>query len=63
MTTLMDRVRHFLIDYELGEESPAEARRLLELTERQKDGRQDKPEQGRGCGEGVDGAFERETWA
>lgn len=62
MTTLMDRVRHFLIDYELGEESPAEARRLLELTERQKDGRQDKPEQRRERGEGTDRAIKREAW-
>ena len=63
MGSFNDRARSFLKEYELGEESPAEARRLLQLAERQKDGRQDKPEQGRGGGTGTDGALEREAGA
>lgn len=63
MTGFTERILRFLKDYERGEESPAEARRLLQLTERQADGRQDKQEQGGGSGEGIDGATERETWA
>lgn len=63
MGNFYDRVRAFLRDYELGEESPAEARRLLQIAERAKDGRTDKPEQGRGGGTGTDGALEREAGA